>query len=203
MLEIFAYAIGIMYTPGPINLLGLHSGMNGKAREYTGFCLGVASAMFILFILLSFLGEQIIYPALLPYISLIGCSYILYIAWKVIRASVKVSVTTKQVAILSFWDGLTMQLLNPKGLVATLPISTIQFPAAGVSGGAIFFWSFVLAVLAFGAPKSYSIVGMIMGKKIENPAYFKMFNLLMSGILVFVAMSIGYEHVYLKLISSR
>ncbi len=200
MLEILAYAIGVMYTPGPINLLGLHSGLNGKSREHIGFFIGVGCAMFILFILLGYLGLTFINPTLLPYVSLIGCSYILYIAWKVVRSNINITDNAAKVSVLSFSNGLIMQLLNPKALVATLPISTIQFPAAGISGGAIFVWSCFLATLAFGAPGSYSLVGMLMGKKIENPGYFKVFNLLMSGLLIFVALSIGYEHVYLKLV---
>ncbi len=200
MLEILAYAIGVMYTPGPINLLGLHSGLNGKTREHIGFFIGVGCAMFILFILLGYLGLTFINPTLLPYASLIGCSYILYIAWKVVRSNVNITDNAAKVSVLSFSNGLIMQLLNPKALVATLPISTIQFPAAGISGGAIFVWSCFLATLAFGAPGSYSLVGMLMGKRIESPGYFKVFNVLMSGLLIFVALSIGYEHVYLKLV---
>jgi len=199
MLEILAYAIGVMYTPGPINLLGLHSGINGKTREHIGFFGGVGSAMFILFTLLGYLGLTFINPALLPYISLIGCTYILYIAWKVVRSNVNLSHKTEQTAVLSFSNGLIMQLLNPKALVATLPISTIQFPAAGISGSAILVWSCLLALLAFGAPGSYSLVGSLMGKRINNPFYFKVFNCLMCGLLIFVAVSIGYEHVYLLL----
>ncbi len=199
MLEILAYAIGVMYTPGPINLLGLHSGINGKTREHIGFFSGVGCAMLILFMFLGFLGLKFINPSLLPYISLIGCSYIVYIAWKVFRANININENKANVSVLSFSNGLIMQLLNPKALVATMPISTIQFPAAGISGGAIVIWSIGLALLAFGAPGSYSLVGMSMGKRIENPIYFRTFNFLMSALLIFVALSIGYEHVYIKL----
>lgn len=199
MLEIFAYAIGIMYTPGPVNLLGLHSGINAKVREHVGFFTGVASAMLVLFVFLGFLGLSLINPKVLPYISLVGCSYILYIAWKVFRANINVSGEKAQVGILSFRDGFFMQILNPKALVATLPISTIQFPAAGITGGSIVFWSLILAILAFGAPSSYSLAGMALGKRLENPIYFKLFNVMMSGLLIYVGFSIGYEHVYLAL----
>lgn len=203
MLEILAYAIGVMYTPGPINLLGLHSGLNGKTREHIGFFAGVGCAMLILFIFLGFLGLKFINPSLLPYMSLIGCIYIVYIAWKVFRANINISDNKANVSILSFNNGLFMQLLNPKALVATMPISTIQFPAAGISGSAIVVWSACLALLAFGAPGSYSLAGMVMGKRIENPIYFKTFNFLMSALLIFVATSIGYEHVYRALLESH
>jgi len=102
MADIFAYAIGIMYTPGPINLLGLSSGLNKQTRSHLGFFIGVGSAMFILFVLLGYLGLQVINPQFLPYVSLIGCGYILYIAWKVAKAKVQVSDTSAD-ASLSFF----------------------------------------------------------------------------------------------------
>ncbi|MBD56947.1 LysE family transporter [uncultured Pseudoalteromonas sp.] len=200
MADIFAYAIGIMYTPGPINLLGLSSGLNKQTRSHLGFFIGVGSAMFILFVLLGYLGLQVINPQFLPYVSLIGCGYILYIAWKVAKAKVQVNDTSAD-ASLSFFDGLFMQLLNPKALVATLPIATIQFPSADITGAAIVFWSLILAILAFGAPTSYSLAGLVLGKQVSRPGVFNVFNKLMAVLLVYVALMIAYEHVLTPLLA--
>lgn len=200
MAGIFAYAIGIMYTPGPINLLGLSSGLNKQTRSHLGFFIGVGSAMFILFVLLGYLGLQVINPQFLPYVSLIGCGYILYIAWKVAKAKVQVDDASAD-ASLSFFDGLFMQLLNPKALVATLPIATIQFPSADITGAAIVFWSIILAILAFGAPTSYSLAGLMLGRQVSRPGVFNVFNKLMAILLVYVALMIAYEHVLTPLLA--
>ncbi|MDC5838923.1 LysE family transporter [Vibrio europaeus] len=201
MSEIFAYAIGVMYTPGPVNLLGLHSGLNRNTRSHLGFFIGVGMAMFILFVMLGFIGLKVINPQVLPFISLAGCLYILHIAWKVAGANVELSQDTSDSNSLSFRDGLFMQLLNPKALVATLPVSTIQFPSVGITGSAIVLWSLVLAILAFGAPTGYSLAGLVLGKRISNPSYFKVFNLLMAALLVYVSLTIGYEHVVTPLLA--
>lgn len=202
MSEIFAYALGVMYSPGPVNLLGLHSGLNKQTRAHLGFFVGVAIAMFILFVSLGFIGLKVVNPQILPFISLAGCGYILYIAWKVARANVKLSLDQAPLNSLTFRDGLLMQLLNPKGLVATLPIATIQFPSAGITGVAIVLWSAVLATLAFGAPTGYSLTGLLVGKRISNPRYFKAFNLVMAVLLVSVSLTIGYDHVVTPLLLS-
>ena len=199
MLTIISYAFGIMYTPGPVNLLGIHSGINGKVTEHIGFFIGIAIAMFLLFVTLGFIGNTFINPELIPYMSLLGCCYIVYIAWKIMWARVSVEPSTEEEKVLSIWDGLFMQLLNPKGLVATLPIATIQFPSENIQGSAIVMWSIGLSVMAFGAPLSYSLIGVIIGRKLENPIYFKVFNILMSVLLVTVAINIGYEYVFRKL----
>lgn len=200
MLTIIAYAFSIMYSPGPVNLLGLHSGINKKIKTHIGFFIGVGLAMLILFLGLGFLGNTFINTNWLPYTSLLGCIYIIYVALKVFKASVEVNQSPKQEKNLSIWDGLLMQLLNPKGLIATLPIATIQFPAEGIQGGAIIIWSIGLSIIAFGAPFSYSLIGGLLGKKLNNPLYFKTFNILMSLLLVSVAINIAYEYVFLKLI---
>ncbi|KGY14350.1 transporter [Vibrio tubiashii] len=200
MSEIFAYAIGVMYTPGPVNLLGLHSGLNRRTSAHLGFFAGVGMAMFILFVLLGFVGLKIVNPQLLPFVSLAGCLYILHIAWKVMGSNVELSGSESGLKSLSFRDGLFMQLLNPKALVATLPISTIQFPGVGITGSAIVVWSVILAVLAFGAPTSYSIAGLVLGKRISNPSYFRVFNWLMAALLVYVSLTIAYEHVVTPLL---
>ncbi|WED24536.1 LysE family transporter [Vibrio sp. JC009] len=197
MLEIFAYAFSVMYSPGPMNLLGLHSGIQGKAKAHFGFYVGVGAAMLILFISLSFLGAQVVNKSILPYISILGCCYMVNIAWKVFRAKVDIGESKQKKNGLKFRDGLFMHLLNPKALIATLPISTIQFPAVGIAGTQIIFWSLILSIFAFGAPAGYAVAGSVLGKKIENPLYFRSFNILMSVLLVYVAASISYEHVYL------
>jgi len=200
MLTIIAYAFSIMYSPGPVNLLGLHCGINKKIKTHIVFFIGVGLAMLILFLGLGFLGNTFINTESLPYTSLLGCIYIIYVALKVLKTSVAVNQSPKQEQNLSIWDGLLMQLLNPKGLIATLPIATIQFPAEGIQGGAIILWSIGLSILAFGAPFSYSLIGGLLGKKLNNPLYFKIFNILMSLLLFSVAISIAYEYVFLKLI---
>ena len=203
MFEIWTYAFGIMYSPGPVNFLALNGGVNGKTEQNAGFFAGVGVAMLLLFLGLSFLGNSLISPDVLPYSSLLGSGYILYLASKLLRASFHqtsplTGTSDKQNAqatdTLRFRQGLTVQLLNPKGLVATLPIVTIQFPAAGINGSASVLWSIALSILAFGAPLSYSLLGGALGRKIENPRYFAYFTRTMAVLLIYVALSICVEH---------
>lgn len=198
MLEIFAYAIGIMYTPGPINLLGLQSGINNKTTAHLGFFAGVASAMLLLFLLLGYVGIELIPAKILPVLSFAGCLYILYIAVRIAKTQVNFDNQTTSTKPLTFSNGLFMQLLNPKALAATLPITTIQFPAAGIAGSSIVLWSCILALLAFGAPASYSLAGQAIGKHMTHATYFKIINLLMAALLVVVAVDIAVTQIVVK-----
>ncbi|EGU58927.1 hypothetical protein VINI7043_08375 [Vibrio nigripulchritudo ATCC 27043] len=199
MLEIFAYAIGVMYTPGPVNLLALNAGLQNNTKQYIGFYAGVGGAMFILFASISWAGKALIPTAWLPVVAVIGCSYILYIAWKLYRSQVaSLNVATH---VLNFKDGFVMQLLNPKAPAAVLPVAAVQFPAIGIQGSEAILWSGVLATLAFGAPTSYSMLGEVVGHKFRIPRVFSIFNKVLAWLLVGVAISLGYETVYLPLLN--
>lgn len=204
MIEILVYAFGIMYTPGPSNLVSLNAGMNGTVRPALGFCAGVAFAMFLLFLLFGYTSVRLVSPEFQLVISCLGSLYITYLAFNIVRAGVSVNESTpsgeEPGKRTGFRTGLIMQLLNPKSFVAILPIVTVQFPAEGISGLSVLFWSLLLSCLAFGAPGSYLLMGIRLGKLVQNPRIFSCINLMLGGLLFYVAGDIAYSHVYLKLI---
>ncbi|EPJ48210.1 MAG: hypothetical protein OFPI_30620 [Osedax symbiont Rs2] len=205
MVEILAYALGIMYSPGPLNLLSLNAGLNGQIRSTLHFCIGVGCGMLLLFLVFGFTGAWLASPRFQLLISAGGSLYIAYLAYKIGRDSVKsatgpVAQTNSKKIKLNFISGLTMQLLNPKSFIVILPIVTVQFPAAQISGGSIILWSLLLSSMAFGAPGSYLLMGARLGKLIRQPRFFRLLNLGMSLLLFYVAAEIGYSYVYLQLV---
>ncbi len=199
MLAIVAYALGVMYTPGPVNLLGLNVGISGQAKKSFGFCLGVGSAMLVYLLVLGWAGAAWIGGQARVALSALGSSYILYLAFTIARASATLETKAQAPRLLSFRDGLVMQLLNPKAMVATLPIATLQFPAAGIQGVSLLVWALALSLMAAGAPGSYVLMGSLVGQRIQNPRIVKGFNGVMAGLLAAVALSIGFEHVWVPL----
>ncbi|MDH2432605.1 LysE family transporter [Pokkaliibacter sp. MBI-7] len=197
MLDVFAYAIGIMYSPGPVNFLALNAGLHGQGRQTLGFCVGVGFGIFIPLLAFSLLGAGLITPARLTLISALGCLYIAYLGVKIAIASLRVEVQPQSVRALSGRDGMLMQLLNPKGLAATLPLATIHLPAIGAHGSQLLLLCGVLAVLAGGAPLSYALAGAVLGKRLQHPGYLRLFNMLMAALLLFAAGSLAYKQVYL------
>ena len=201
MLEMFLYGIGVMYTPGPVNIMGLYLGLNKQFSKSFGFFLGVGVAMFILFLIYGYTGEKLIKKEYLIYISLLGSIYILYLAYKVFKS--KINIKEKEIKALSFKDGFLMQFFNPKATLATLPIATINFTANNIVGMKILFMSFVLSLVVIGAPSSYSILGQFFSKKIDNENFFKLINIAMSLMLVYVATTIFIDHVYYVIIGKN
>lgn len=185
-MEIFIYAFSVMYSPGPVNLMGLNAGLSGGLQRSTGFFVGVGCAMLMLFVFFGYTGEAVVSKAALPYLSLMGGLYTLYLAYQVYTAPTPGAAEGKAAAgrKLTFGNGFLIQALNPKGIMAVLPICSVMLPAAHISGFSIVIVSGLLAIAAGGAPWGYALLGALMGRGITHGGWFALFNRLMGLALV-------------------
>ncbi|MFK7700639.1 LysE family translocator [Pseudomonas caspiana] len=187
-MEIFLYAFSVMYSPGPVNFMGLNAGLSGQLRRSRGFFFGVGCALLLLFVLLGYTGEALISQTALPYISLVGGIYTLYLAWQISRVvPVAPRASDEQGKALSFWNGFLVQLFNPKCIMVVLPITSIMLPAAHITGGVIALVSLLLAMLGGAAPWTYSLLGTTLGRRITQASWFRVFNRLMGAALLVCA----------------
>ncbi len=200
MLGILLFAIGVMYTPGPVNILSLNSGAQKRFRAHIPFCFGVASALWIWFMLIGYTGSMIVNDTLLPVIAVAGVCFILYLTYKILSSKVEDVGKNATVTVLTYKDGLLMQLLNPKSMLVVLPVTTVQFPAAGIDGVWIAIWSFCLGALGFGAPFAYAACGAYVSRYFRGNTYLKVMNIIMGLMLLAVAADMAYAHVYLALV---
>jgi threonine/homoserine/homoserine lactone efflux protein len=211
MLEIVTFSIGIMYTPGPVNLLSLNNGLQKRLSVHIPFSIGVACALTIWFMLMGYAGTTFVSPSVLPYIGILGCGFIFYLAGKIMRSKVDLTAESQPVSLLTFRDGLFMQLLNPKSFMVVFPVTTILFPAADITGAHIAVWSGLLGLLGFGAPTLYAFGGALLSaainqhgspKKPHSPALFNLLNKIMGLLLIYVACDMAYHQVYQPLFTS-
>lgn len=187
MLEIIVFAFTIMYTPGPVNFIALFAGVNNQGWQAFRFCLGVSSAMFLLFLILGYLGSELVTPTIQKMIAVSGGLYIGYLALKILYASRHFSLKTQEATLLDFKMGFVLQACNPKGLVVIVPITTVLFPQAGITGNAIPIWSMILAGMACGAPSLYLLIGSKMKRVATDPKRMNWLNRLMALLLLVVA----------------
>ncbi|WP_165872633.1 LysE family translocator [Celerinatantimonas diazotrophica] len=192
MIAIILFCLVVMYTPGPVNLLGLNSGIQRQITQSMGFYLGIGVALAILFTLIGYVGATFITPNLLRYLAIFGGLFVGYMGYHLMRAQ-----GHKQSELsgkhLSFKDGLLIQLLNPKSAMVVLPVATVQFPTAHIEGVNIVIWSVLLGLLAVGAPLSYALVGRQIGLLMNQQMFLKRSNQVMGMILLALAISMLYQ----------
>ncbi|MFC3902744.1 LysE family translocator [Acinetobacter marinus] len=184
-MEIFLYALSVMYSPGPVNFMGLNAGLTGQLRKTIGFFLGVGCAMLILFIIMGVVGDAVIPEQGLHIISLLGAIYTFYLAFKMFFS--KVESTAQSTQALTFMNGFWIQLLNPKGILVILPVTTVMYPAAKITGEMIYLISILISIGAAAAPMLYAFAGQVLGRKIAQPKWFNWLNKIMAVFLIWVA----------------
>ncbi|MQM37636.1 hypothetical protein KBTX_01637 [wastewater metagenome] len=193
-MEIALYAFCVMYSPGPVNILALNGGLRGNGWTLAGYCVGVGAGMFSAFLVLGYAGEALVRQAVLPYLAAVGSGYILYLAYRLFVAEVSVEQPGRDPrSRLRFREGYFLQILNPKGFVVILPVTTLMFPAAQITGIDVTLSAGLISLGAVGAPASYALLGALAGRRIRAERYFRRFNRAMALMLVVVACSIIYD----------
>lgn len=192
-MEIFLYTLSVMYSPGPVNFMGLNSGLHGKFKQTLGFFVGVGCAVLFLFLTLGYLGEAIIPKSWLHYIALPGATYTFYMAFKMLNSNVESTNQTGQQ--LTFLNGFLIQLFNPKGILLILPVTTIMYPAAQITGAMIFVVSLIISIGASGAPLVYALAGSLLGNKISDPKWFNYLNKFMAIMLIVTGLSMLWDFI--------
>ena len=183
-MEIFLYTLSVMYSPGPVNFMGLNSGLTGQFKKTIYFFMGVGCAMLLLFMIFGYAGAAIIPQKALHYIALLGACYTFYLAFQMLKADIDINDETTEIQTLSFWNGFWIQTLNPKGILVILPVTTIMYPTAHITGIQIFLVSLLISIGAAGAPCLYSWAGAVLGKKIKNKIWFNRLNKTMAMMLI-------------------
>lgn len=202
-MEIALYTFSVMYSPGPINILALNDAFKGRGWSIYGYCVGVGLAMFTGFLVLGYVGEAVVRDSFLPWLAGLGSAYILYLAHQLWMAQPYIETAPQNERPLRFRNGYLLQLLNPKGLIVILPVTTIMFPAAGIHGAGIIGCAGLISLAAMGAPGVYAAGGAFMGHRFMQPRFARLFNRAMAVMLVFVAGSIVYDFFIVGAFSGR
>ncbi len=192
----FAYILPIVFftfsmsiTPGPNNIMVTASGANfGYIRtipHLTGIWFGFTTLM-----ILSALGlKQIfdLYPIMKTVLKLCGVSYMLFLAVKIMRSNNKIK-EGKTAKPFSFIQAALFQIVNPKAVmmvITSMSVYTIK--------GELFLTSSIYVILIFnliGFPTTslWTLFGTIIGKKLKNEKFLRIFNYSLGGLTASAAL---------------
>lgn len=110
--------VPLMISPGPANIVLAGAGMKQGVRNSIPLVIGINTVLVVYSIIIGLgLGEFIKgFPELLFGIKIVGILYILYLSYKFLIAK-DFKANNENAKVYSFFDGLLLQLLNPKGFV--------------------------------------------------------------------------------------
>jgi len=181
------YVVATTFTPGPNTImtmtLAMRHGLRGTLRFLAGIFVGFVVLMFLSGLLnLAVAGLA---PAVKGWLNLLGAAYMLYLAYHILRSKPSAPDQAEQGALNSFWAGVAMQFLNVKAIlfgvtVYAMFITSVYRSVAAVAGFAV-----LLAICTLLAVSSWALGGNLFRASYQR--HYKIFNLIMGGLLVYTA----------------
>lgn len=187
-----SYAVIVSFTPGPNNIMSLYNASQNGFKKNVKFTLGVSTGFFVVMMLCSFFNYWLSksLPTIQPLMSLVGASYMLYLAYKIFKSKPPSDETYENSnSIVNYKTGLMMQFVNPKAILYGITIVSSFIMPYFSSWYVLVLFSLFLAFIAFLSTSLWAISGSIFTKFLKE--YHKPFNVVMSLLLVYTAVSIS------------
>lgn len=185
-----SYAIIVSFTPGPNNIMSLYNASQKGFRKNVGFSLGVSSGFFIIMMICIFFNYwiQSVLPTVKPFMSALGAVYMLYLAYKIYNSKPPQNIEASSNKIINYKTGLLMQFVNPKAILYGITIVSNFITPYFSSPLILFLFAVFLAFIAILSTSLWASFGYFFTRLLNK--YYKPFNIAMSCMLLYTAISI-------------
>lgn len=186
-LALATYIVVMAITPGPNNVLLAASGVNYGLRRTLPMMLGIAvgGGFHCLASMLMF-GHlfELVSIIRLP-IAVVGCLYLLWLAWQIFRASAPES--GEQGRPLTFMQMVLFQWVNPKAWVMMLNMAALFMPEQGPIWSSALLIGMTDAVVSLPCVLLWAWLGDRLRLALQSPRQLQLFNGLMAICLALTA----------------
>ncbi|QDX28722.1 LysE family translocator [Dickeya poaceiphila] len=187
--SLFLSMLGFLWvaaiTPGPNNMLLTASAANFGVLRSMPLMLGIMIGMQSMLLLVALgLGSLILlYPSLHLALKVLGSAYLLWLSWKIATAAYeKLDTDTAPPTPILLYQGGLLQFLNPKAWLMTLgAVAGFSLAGEGYVGSVVAI-SVAMVSVNFVAGIIWLGFGVMIGRLLQSPRAWKLFNLAM-GIL--------------------
>ncbi|RRJ66128.1 LysE family translocator [Paenibacillus oralis] len=181
------YCVIATFTPGPTNIAILSIAHHARLKESFQYIWGAAVAFSMLLAASAVLNGVLatIVPKILLVMQIIGCMYMLYLAYQVYKMNLSGN-TAAQAA--TFRSGFVMQFVNPKTWLFTMTVIPSYVMPYYKSSLIIFAFVLAITVIAFLAFVTWAFFGRMLHRFLQK--YQKAANIILAVLLVFSAIEI-------------
>ena len=179
-------------SPGPNNVVASHSGFNHGIKKSVPLMLGVIFGFTTMLAVVNFGLINIFnfYPIIQEVLIGTGTIFLIYLAYKISFS--KLSTDSKELKPVNFIETFLFQFLNPKGvIVAIVAVST--YTESGINFLNYSMWmlsvAFMFAIISI---IFWTLLGKFMRKFATNEKFIKLFNYVMSTLLLFCIAAFYY-----------
>ena len=184
LLLLIGISFSLGFAPGPNNAVASYSAFNFGIRKTIPVILGVGFGYTTLVILLIFVLISVFerYPYLTEIIRILGSIFLLYLAYKIAFSQIRSDNSSNNPV--KFIETFFFQFINPKSVVVSVIIVSTYVEkgenfinySSWVIGTAFFFACFSIMF--------WTLIGKFLRKFATNEKFVKVFNYVMSFLLV-------------------
>lgn len=191
VIPFLAYAAVTTFTPGPNNItstaIGMRLGYRRTMPYILGIMLGFLMIMFVAGILTDIASRA--YRGALPYLKWIGVIYMCWLAISLFLPSAH-GTEAAYARNASFRSGLLLQIVNPKVILYGITIYSSFHLLLADTPMKLIASSVFLAILGGIATSLWAVFGNVMSAFLKSRAAMLVFNITMSLLLLYSAVSI-------------
>ncbi len=183
-----SFAILTSITPGPNNLmimtnatkLGFMRGMPLILGVFAGFTTVIALGVVFSANLYNYI------PSIAPYMKVVGCAYIFYLAWKTYKSTG--STDEGDSKLNNFFTGYILQFVNPKGVLYSISVAATFITPYYHDLMTLTLLVALLGVIGLFSMVSWALFGALFQKALVSHA--KVINTTLALVLVYCGVSL-------------
>lgn len=179
------YCVIITFTPGPTNIVILSTAHNFGTKRAMEYSFGATIAFGLLLGISTVLNTLLVavIPKILFVMQVIGCFYMLYLAYKIYKMDVSESSDEKQTA--TFLSGFLMQFINPKVVLFTMTVIPSFVMPFYTAYTALAGFAVLITIIGFCAFVTWVLFGVVFKEFMQKNQ--KTVNIIMALLLAYSA----------------
>lgn len=182
-----SYVLATTFTPGPNNIMALANASRFGLRRSMRFTLGVCVGFFMIvgLSILFIVGLYAAIPTIKPVMTVIGATYILWLAWRTVTTSPH---TERGVGQCTFLSGVLLQFLNPTAILYGLTAASTFIVPYYTSVPVLVAFAAGLAIVSLASTSCWALFGSVFQRFMARNE--KAVGYAMGALLVYCAVSL-------------
>jgi cysteine/O-acetylserine efflux protein len=190
LLPVISYVLISTFTPGPSNISSASIAVVHGYRKTINYQMGLAAGVFFLMMISGWFSAALLdfFPSLEPIMRYAGATYILYLAFAILKASY--SFNQEHTKPLGVVNGFMLNILNPKLMVYAFTLFSAFLASITTNIPLLILVAILLAATSFCATSVWALFGAAIQIYLRHPRMKMIVNMILSLSLVYAALSL-------------
>jgi len=189
LIPFLSYVLVVTFTPGPNNIMSMVNATQFGYKKTLKFIFGIATGFFVIMFSSCYFNLYLfnLFPKVKMLMSILGASYMLYLAYIIMTAHNKKN--TDNPRLNSYYAGIALQFVNFKVILYGITVTSNFIIPYYQSNFLLLLFSIILTMFAVASTSCWAFFGVFFERFLSK--YQKPFNITMGLLLIYCAYSIS------------